>query len=231
MAITGTYSSLSAEYYDAKRHPTCANFRELSIIFLDWVLKRFVKPEMSVLEVGAGKSVVAPILLSNRIAASLLLADSSPEMLSYSRDWVSENIKLVLADARSTKLRSASVDFLVAALADPYNDAEFWTEVARILRHNGMCAITLPAYEWASSFRSGEEKNLARFELVNGEVVDVPSYVYPLAAQLELIGPERFQLVELVSFTNLAITNDLSPKLVSDAVSPVLTGLVLRKAA
>jgi hypothetical protein len=80
--LISTYDDIAAEYYDPARHPTCANFSELSNCFLDQRIRRFATPAINILEIGAGRSTVAPIMSTQGLPlAKLTLLDKSARML------------------------------------------------------------------------------------------------------------------------------------------------------
>ena len=45
-----TYDDIAAEYYDAVRHPTCANFFELSAAFLVPRIQKYAPAAKAILE-------------------------------------------------------------------------------------------------------------------------------------------------------------------------------------
>src|SRR3989442_58588 len=86
-SFRGTYEDLALEYYDPNLHPTSANFREASAeVLRDWL--EFVEFNGAwICEVGAGKSLI-PEFLNGRVCLDrLILVDSSPSMLAYSKPW------------------------------------------------------------------------------------------------------------------------------------------------
>jgi ubiquinone/menaquinone biosynthesis C-methylase UbiE len=126
-----TYDDVAAEYYDPVRHPTCANFAELSNSFLVPRLRRYVSAVSRILEVGAGRSTAAPVLRERGVPVTqLTLLDRSAPMLEYSRTWEMAGAHLLLGDACRTTLPAESFGLIVSAFGDSYNCLGFWHEVA-----------------------------------------------------------------------------------------------------
>lgn len=178
------YERLAAEYYDASRHPTSANFREASALILgDWLGSLNA---VDILEVGAGRSVVWEVLpQSSASSRNVTITDSSPSMLGYSSDLAGPNVRLMLADARDLPFPSTSFDAVVASLGDPYNDTAFWSEASRVLRSTGSVLFTTPSYEWAQAFR--DLAPAAEFETREGISLPMPSYVLSKTRQALLM--------------------------------------------
>ena len=229
----GNYEQLAAEYYDAERHPTCANFREASAKFLAEFL--LANPGARICEVGAGKSLVAELTEEHLSRYHLVLINSSPTMLRYSAKWATLGVELIVGQADRIPVESDSIDILVSSLGDPYNTARFWTEVQRVLRPGGTALFSTPAYEWASAFRPAGSPDLmtsAEFELVTGAHVFVPSYIYKKTEQQAIIE-EAGLIVECVRDISLADLNAerVSPKLLIGQTrgSSIVTGYVVKK--
>jgi len=227
---------LAHEYYDAARHPTCANFRHASRIFIREALERVEWPSVSLLELGAGKSVAAELVLDKyRERLGLLsITDASPEMLSYSRPWAGRGARLQIADALALPYRSDTYSLVVASLADPYNEAALWTEATRVLCRGGQFVVTLPAYEWALRFRNqtGCPADRAEFVLRDGTVLLVPSFVFSkddiaIRGQHAGLTLQTYRTV----YAEELLQDFLSPKLQSagSARVPVIDGYVFVK--
>jgi 2-polyprenyl-3-methyl-5-hydroxy-6-metoxy-1,4-benzoquinol methylase len=229
-----SYDCVAEEYYDSERHPTCDNFGELS--------ERFIVPRLChdaesrkqmILEVGAGRSIVARFMAeAGRSLNQLVLLDCSSAMLLYSQQWERQGAKLLVADARSTKLATASFHIIVASLGDPYNCPSFWREVARLLQPDGICLFTSPTFDWASRFRNRESFEHAEFLLRGGNVVKVSSIVPPLEQQLEMISRAGLTVREVVAFCRADLRHRPSPKL--DVFNgktdlPVVRGFTIQK--
>ena len=66
-------------------------------------------------------------------------------MLAHSKRWIDAGAIPVVSDARNLPLENGTVDLLVASLADPFDDFEWWLEVARVLAPEGKAVVTTPA--------------------------------------------------------------------------------------
>ncbi len=73
-----TYEDVADEYYIRVRHPTCANFGELSKLFIEPRLKGILDSQKKVLEVGVGKSVVAPLMVEGLFPLQNLIIEVVP---------------------------------------------------------------------------------------------------------------------------------------------------------
>jgi SAM-dependent methyltransferase len=209
-----SYSMLADEYYDRQRHPTCANFEELSHRFLLTQLGGLVDSRLRMLEVGAGKSIVASCLAEMGVALeTLIISDSSREMLRHSQPWKSRGATLLVMDGRRCSFATGTMDAVFSSLGDPYNTREFWDEVGRILVPGGTCLFTTPAYEWARDFRNNGEKDVAEFLLAKKSLVYVPSYVPSLAQQIEMISRAGLETREIADFRVSDLAGTVSPKL------------------
>jgi SAM-dependent methyltransferase len=232
----GSYADLAAEYYDTKRHPTCANFREASAVFLAEELSTFNSIEGLVAEIGAGRSFVAelvpPAVLRQR---RLALIDISCEMLAHSMNWLSAGALGIIADAHQLPVGDRCFELIVVVLGDPFNDQEFWYEVARVLRPGGLCLFSLPAFSWAQAFRASVGRlEVAEFITADRESLALPSLIPPPDRQREMI--ETAGLVVLrqrtITLREIVLT-PWSPKLLprrgTDAA--VLEGFAIASAA
>jgi SAM-dependent methyltransferase len=226
-----SYSEIAEEYYETIHHPTCASLRALSSAYLSPRLLTLARVENVMLEVGAGKSLLAPTWqTAGNDLRRVILLDSSPEMLAYSSCWEAAGARLMIGCANATGLLSGSVDVLVASLGDPYNEEGFWREVVRILRPGGHAIFTAPAHEWALRFRSDEQRDVAEFTRRDGSVLLMPS---PVVTEIEQAGLFMAAGLELVDAASLALS-DLSstpaPKLTCMGDDePVLRGYVVQR--
>lgn len=185
------YSLLACEYYDSKRHPTCANFRELGLEFFERKLTELIRNRAvpTILETGAGRSVfVEPTLHSLLSEGKFILQDASREMLEHSDSILSNIEKSLVSDARAIPLADNSADIVISALADPYNDEEFWSEVARLLKQGGDWILSTPSHDWATNFRSGKHSRNAEFATQSNGTVLVPSETYPPESLIESVA-------------------------------------------
>jgi SAM-dependent methyltransferase len=193
-----SYVSVASEYYDARRHPTCANFRAASAVYIRRALDK-IPGNRTVVDVGAGRSLVAELLIEKgRSVSGLILLDGSIQMLAHSVEFVRSGAQAVIGDASGLPLLSASISVIIASLGDPFNTQEFWDEAARCLMPGGACIFTSPSYEWAQSFRNAsvkEREGFAFFELINGNSAYVPSLVRSMPHQIGMIELKRQQLM------------------------------------
>jgi SAM-dependent methyltransferase len=223
--VNGTYTDLAAEYYDPKRHPTCANFREGSRLLMAPWLRHFAGHGVNVLETGAGASLVSEWLVEeSREIGTFVVSDLSQDMLRYS---ASSGVcsELVVCDAQRVPYASSSFDLVVASLGDSYNALPFWIEAARILRPSGHVLFTTPAFEWALQFRNGS--NTAEFVMSDGSLIAVPSYVKPAEEQQRLIETSGLRLIEVRAVKDRAIhRTPRSPKL---RPGPIVSGYLAQK--
>jgi len=214
-----SYSEIATEYYDERRHPTCANFRAASAFILRTWLRSFLKRNSVIVETGAGASVALELIQDLRVPAALIVSDRSPAMLNQRHEFISGTC--LVSDAEQLAVRSASVDAILASLGDPYNTSTFWRECSRVLRPGGRVFFTTPSFEWARSFRneSGAPPMAAEFELADGRALFVPSLVLSPTEQVALIrsaglnvGQERHVDCEVIPRTRR------SPKLRTGAI-------------
>jgi SAM-dependent methyltransferase len=228
-----TYDDVASEYYDPKRHPTCANFSELSHTFLVPRILRFELLSTNILEVGSGRSTVAPILSEqNLLMNRLTLLDQSPGMLAHSQEWGRKGARLIVANACRTELPTATFDLIVAALGDPYNSEDFWREVVRLLRRGGVCLFTTPAPEWATRFRQPEFRSYAEFVIADGTSLLVPSYIPTLDQQIRMITDAGLAVIEVGCLNAEQLSGTHSPKLlVNEATKPlpIVRGFVAQR--
>lgn len=232
-----SFNVVADEYYIPTRHPTCNNFRSGSaMIIADWFLHLPV--DAKVCEVGAGKSVVAQDLLAQgRSLAHLLITDESAPMLDYSRQFEVQGATLMVANAERLPVASGSIDWLVSSLGDPYNTLGFWSEAFRVLKPAGTAIFTTPAYDWAKCFRQETENSHAtfteaEFELVNGQKICLPSFIYPETDQRSLVEESGLTVRQVRHISIADLQGEvLSPKLCLQrgSTAAVVTGFLVRK--
>lgn len=235
VTLLNSFDVVAGEYYDPARHPTCSNFRNASDLIIGPWLRQL--PEgASICEVGAGKSLVAELLVNNqRRLDQLLLTDESAAMLRYSQSFEATGAKLTVANAERLPLASGSIDCVVSSLGDPYNTSGFWMETSRVLKPGGKVFFTSPAYDWAASFRNNADTaNFAEaeFELVDGRRVSLPSLIYPEGQQQKLIESTGLTVCDIQQVTLRHLqSGKLSPKLRLDRglEAAVVTGYLVQK--
>jgi SAM-dependent methyltransferase len=227
------YDVVATEYYDPVRHPTCHNFGELSERFLLRRIEVLASREGWTLEIGAGRSVVAPVLRARGIGLDrLILLDRSRAMLEHSRRWQSLGAKLLVADAAATAISDAVISLVVAGLGDPYNDERLWKEVRRVMVPGGTCLFTAPALEWAGRFRASSGRSEAEFVLGDGTAIAVPSKVLSVEKQTRLVATAGMRVVEVADYSSAELVGPHSKKLdVFDGAMhvPIIRGFAIRK--
>jgi ubiquinone/menaquinone biosynthesis C-methylase UbiE len=226
------FNVLAAEYYDPILHPTCANFRAASI----QIVSRWLEDhQASICDVGCGESVVADILSkTNSSLSNLFLTDSSSAMLEHSRKWERFGAALSVGAANKLPFRDSSFNRVVASLADPFNDPDFWSEAKRVLAPNGLVIFTTPSHEWALTFRRNEPQGVvdkAEFVLRNGQRVWIPSIIHSEQAQTQMINEAglsvaKVERVTLQDLSGQAISTKL--KVLGNPSSPVVTGYIVK---
>lgn len=222
-----SYSFVAAEYYDPRRHPTCANFRECSAVILRAWFNEFLIPGSRIVETGTGASLAAELLQNLNLPAVLVISDLSEAMLTHSKFHVAD-LRLI-SDAERLSVRDSSVDAIVSSLGDPYNTLTFWKECARVLKPGGRVFFTTPSFKWACAFReeTGTPATVAEFEIKTGDTVLVPSFILSPTAQATLIVTSQLQIQQQIHIDSSAIRSTTkSPKLRSGPiVSGYLAGL------
>lgn len=225
------YASVAHEYYDEHRHPTCANFRDLSAVYVGTEIGRLL-PDGKIVEVGCGKALV-PALLVEAQRKNVVLVDSSQEMMRHSAVWEQSGVKLHIGDARGVDAVISEASLLVASLADPYNDASFWRAAYRCLAVGGSVIATLPSFEWASLFRvlSKAPPDAAEFQLSDGTTHLMKSLVPPLNEQVALIQNSGLTIRRFEGYgvEQLSAGIPLSPKLRVSGHAPVVWGFTAQK--
>ena len=191
----GSYETVAKEYYEEARHPTCADFREVSSRLLS-SYQRDLSQVRVVVEVGAGRSVKPDIWRDGvRGRATWITTDASAAMLASG--WNAGTMGAV-ADARRMPIASSSADAVVSSLGDPYNVPAFWNEVHRVLAHGGLGFYTTPSYEWASKFRGPNDRDIAAFELSDGTAELLPSFIHPEDDQVAMIGAAGLEVKDVL---------------------------------
>jgi hypothetical protein len=213
-----SYSAIADEYYDQRRHPTCANFRQACRIALREFYKWPKLVGVRICELGAGKSIVAELMLRAGVSlARLTISDKHREMLRFSEGFVADGAKLALMDAERLPRRQAKFDLVFAMMADPYNTSSFWKALPGILAKGGAVTISTPSFEWASRFRRNAQDGelaVARFKSRSGRLLDMPSHVYTVVDQIGIARRSGFVLsrYRAVQIRDLGSVR-LSPKL------------------
>lgn len=221
----GSYEDLAGEYYDPKRHPTCANFREASRSLLIPWLQELAGHDTAILEVGAGDSIVSEWLAgSKRTVRRFVAADLSWNMLRHSLDH-GIRAELVVCDAQQLPFTPNSFDIVVSSLGDPYNSIQFWKEAKRVLKRNGLVLFTTPSFEWARKFRNSDD--YAEFQVRSGKFLAVASYVLSIENQCALISSAGLSPIRISHIDDSQLkATPRSPKLRPGAI---VSGYMARK--
>ncbi|HEV7723373.1 MAG TPA: hypothetical protein VGO60_18935 [Iamia sp.] len=201
------YEAVAAEYYDAALHPTCANFRDLTItLFRAWADEL----QAPVVELGAGRSSLPD--LGRTAPERAVLVDSSPAMLAGNDPAA---LRMV-GDARHLPLRTGVVGSVVAAMADPFNDSALWAECARVGRPGAVVLFSTPSHGWARRYRAsvGDPVDRARFATAAGSVL-TPSYVLTVDEQVALMEAHGLRVTDVEAAGTVALPTGtpVSPKL------------------
>ncbi|MGC2220925.1 MAG: hypothetical protein WA624_00395 [Methylocella sp.] len=212
----GPYSAVAEEYYDAQLHPTCSNFNRLSRAF---IARHLIKHSAGrrMLEVGGGESTVAPILAATGQPLELLtVSDRSAAMLSHSQRWRSKGVELVVGNAEDLRGWASRAECVVSGLGDPYNTPVFWRQLTAFLPPSGIVIFTLPSFEWAVRFRGEDLSDICSAEFLtrSGVRLRMPSYIPPLARQVEMMEESGLIVTDFEALGRDQLGADpISPKL------------------
>lgn len=232
------YDAIAEEYYNSECHPTCANFRYLSIEFIKNHFENNDCKFRRCLEVGAGRSVLAELKkLGNNCFDHITIMDKNKKMLKNSNQLENYYNNKLITDIENTKsiknLNLEKFDLIVAILADPYNSSGMWESIKSIIAENGLVLFTTPSYEWAQMFRKDQQSELyevAEFRTQEGKTLYVRSVVLNEENQVILCNQSGFKVSSISRLTvNSIVDQTLSPKLRSaqDQDIPVVTGYVI----
>jgi ubiquinone/menaquinone biosynthesis C-methylase UbiE len=235
--VPNAYEMLASEYYDPIRHPTCANFTDSSkLITATWL--RHIPNDGPVCEVGCGMSLAAELLTqAGRNINELFLVDSSLPMLMHSERWTQSGAKLILADAAQLPFADNSIRACIASLGDPYNDPEFWDEMARVVKPLGYIIFTAPSFEWASRYRNQSQDcsamEAAEFLLPDDTKLLARSIIRAADDQTAIVertGRLRIEGALTVTYSQVP-SKRLSSKLLLARPRdlPVVTGFLIRR--
>ena len=111
LANRRTYDSVAGEYYDERLHPTCADFRSASRIYLARLFDE-LKPTGRIADIGCGRSLVAEFQQQN-----LVLIDESSEMLRQNVPFLESRC----INVEREPIGASEFDWIFAVLGDPYN--------------------------------------------------------------------------------------------------------------
>src|SRR5258706_2919297 len=152
-------------------------------------------------------------------------------MLKHSVRFKKMGAALLVADATKLPLKSKSLSGIIASLGDPYNTDEFWREVARSLRPDGVCIFTTPAFEWSNAYRRSvevEREDFAYFQLQDGRSLYVPSIIRPIGVQSATIERAGMRVLSTSHIYAATLTLPHSPKISFGSRSlPIVTGYLI----
>ncbi|OJY00776.1 MAG: hypothetical protein BGP04_25085 [Rhizobiales bacterium 62-17] len=172
---------VGAEYYDDQLHPTCADFRAASQVFLKKIFE-LNAPKGRIADIGCGRSLVREFA-----GDSLVLIDESASMLNLN---IGHNEKRRI-NVINAPFGNTEFDWIFAVLGDPYNDIKAWRHIAGALKPSGRCVFIVPSYLWAVKFRKSTDEEVvgkARFDLSSGESLFLPSTILPFDQQTAMIS-------------------------------------------
>ena len=213
--LAAGYEQLGGEYYDVERHAACAAFRAASKSLVAPLLAEDlgeIDLDCVLVDVGAGNSLLAE-LLSERGAdlEQLLITDSAAAMLGHSEYWQDQGANLMSAAANDLPVADGGASLVTAILGDPYNQEDFWVEMARVLVGGGQVLFTHPSYRWSEVERAGATG--ATFRLTDGQYLTVPSYVRSETEQRAMIEAAGLRVLSLTQQRRREMTSVSAPAL------------------
>src|ERR1043166_2803629 len=139
MSEIAPYSKVASEYYDARLHPTCADFRAASFLYLSKIFREEA-PNGLIADIGCGDS-----LLTKFCKQKLVLVDESAQMLARN---LGDHEKRQF-DVTKEKFGISEFDWVFAILGDPYNVISTWSNIEIALKPRGECVFMSPSFIWA----------------------------------------------------------------------------------
>lgn len=201
-----SYDVLAREYYDEIRHPTCADFRSASRIYLTELFSS-KRPRGRIADIGCGRSLLAEFDKRN-----VVLIDSSSDMLAAN----SGTNEKYLIDVEAESFGNSEFDWVFAILGDPFNSLETWKHIRHALKPAGNCVFMVPSFGWASAFRSNdihEKEGFAAFAIADGTEVYVRSTILSVDQQKEVIREAGLTPVRVDHVNVSALGNVRSAKI------------------
>ena len=196
--MKGTYDEIASEYY-SDLHLTSRNFDAATNNFF---LKKKIKiyDDKCLLEVGSGKGKLHRLF--NLTNSKKIYVDLSKKMLSLSPNLY--NVNKIQSDAYFLPFRQSLFNFVVSFLYDPFNQINFYEEIFRVLKKQGIFLGTLPHIFWGKKLRNiiNIDHNSTVFKKIsskNKQNVIVNSY---------LMSAEKIkELLQNVGFTKIRTKN------------------------
>lgn len=230
-----SYSEVADEYYDPAVHPTCANFRSASKALLaDLGIFEGISAR-SVLELGAGRSLVAEMMIERGVPLDrLVITDKYEEMLSHSKRFEMAGARLQVLDASNVYGGVEKFDLIVAVLADPYNTPALWKNLLRLSSKRGLIALTFPSYDWMKSYRllkEHVESKYSVFQTREGSLLNLPSFIWPTEKVIKYGRSVDLILLKHLTFRVAHLSaGNISPKLLSsgDDQLPIVEGYLFQ---
>lgn len=185
-----SYEAVAGEYYDEQLHPTCADFRSASDVYLTRLFTEW-KPSGRMADVGCGRSLITKFCQQN-----IVLIDQSPKMLEKN----SLAFEKRQVDVEKASIGSLEFDWIFAVLGDPYNSPAAWRNIALAQKIGGECVFIVPSRIWARQFRAAgndEKPDLARFVTSKGEVIFLRSLIFEPDYQANIITSAGLSLISI----------------------------------
>lgn len=228
--VAGQYEQVAHAYYNQRLHPTCNDLGRLSAALLSREFSGVCPPHGKLIEVGAGNAILPSFLPSYQDLKRLLIMDSSPTMLEYSRRFEEFGARLMIGEAQKTGLEDESCSLILSSLGDPYNTTAFWAECERILQPEGLVYFTTPAFEWCAAFRASHKMDVAEFLNDDGSILEVASLVVEPIEQIELIQRAGLACITTSHVGTHELGDEVAPKLrVIERSAPAVSLFVARK--
>ena len=189
----GTYNQLAGEYYE-DAHKTSRNF-DLATKAAFAGSEIPVPEDGLILEPGCGRGRAGEFLGVSPARVVQLDANEAMLRLPDREDCLVQ----VLDRAERLPFPAGQFACVSAFLCDPFLGLRFLAEAKRVLRPGGLLVGTTPSFEWGAPLRKklGLDLMVTRFKLNSGEVMTMPSALYP--------APQLRQMLERAEFDPASI--------------------------
>ena len=183
------YTVVAPEFSDERR-PTTRAFHQISRDFWESVVNG-LPAGARVLELGPGNGWLRQDL--SWPAVNYESVELCPAMA---------RAKEGTGSARALAVKSGTIDFVVASLADPFLYPVAAVEISRILVPGGRFLGTAPAAEWSDLVRPQSEANVTSFDLDSrGDRAEVFSFTYTGEGLRSMLARRGFQTVQVEAIT------------------------------